>query len=157
MSIIKLAVHSNIFNCDFEFNRRINIIVGDSGVGKTTLVDLILSEEAGVKIEATLPLFIADRLSWEAILKSQENSIIIIDDKSIVESNLFAALVSKVLVQSNLYLVIIDRARMPYMSMISHNMRVIYEMCYDKTLVNHYLREITEETISSINETSFFK
>ena len=152
MSTIKLAVHSNIYNCDLEFKHRINIIMGDSGVGKTSLIDMLESTNISIIKESTYPVLIVNNTVWKTALRSERDKIIIFDDMDIVESDEFSQLISEFLIKSNLYILIISRAIMPKMFTLSYSIHAIYEMYYDETLVNHYIREIK----SSINQTSFF-
>lgn len=42
MSTIELEITSNQYVCKFYFERRINVIKGDSGTGKTSLLELIM-------------------------------------------------------------------------------------------------------------------
>ena len=152
MSTIRLAVHSNTFKCDLEFKHRINIIKGDSGIGKTSLVDIFRVEGVIKDRESTYPVVIADVSNFRNILVSAKNQIIIFDDVSLVETDEFKDLVSEYLIKHNLYLVIIVRAMMPKMSKLSYSIHAIYEMYYDETLVNHYIREYYEQYTEPIDQ-----
>lgn len=113
MSTIRLAAHSNTYKCELEFKHRINIIIGDSGVGKTSLVEIFATEGAVKDRESTYPVLPADISNYEAIFIGGENQIIIMDDICAVETEEFAKLVEENLVPKNLYLIIISRADMP--------------------------------------------
>ena len=151
MNTIKLAVHSSIYNCELEFKHRLNIIIGDSGVGKTSLVDILNVPSPQTQIKYTYPVVIAGYTTWKSSIQTERNSLIIFDDLNIVESDEFSDLISKYLIKSNLYVLIISRAIMPKISTLSYSIHAIYEMYYDETLINHYIREYYHKLLPEID------
>ncbi len=108
MNSIKLQVDSEFYKCNLEFNRRINIIRGDSGVGKTYLVDLIQGDIIGVTIDATYPVVILQEDTWLITITNMKDSILIADDFSVLSDKRFAGIM-KYLVENNLWLISICR------------------------------------------------
>lgn len=57
---IRLSVWNNRFRYDMEFKRSVTIITGQSGIGKTTFVNMIndrltVGAESGVELDASIP------------------------------------------------------------------------------------------------------
>ena len=52
-------MESSIFSCNFVFERRLSILTGDSGIGKTTLVEILQERPNGVTIEPIYPIIVA--------------------------------------------------------------------------------------------------
>lgn len=144
MNTIKLVVRSNTFNCDIELKHRINIIKGDSGVGKTTLSDVFTTVDDAVKTYTTYPTITVSPRDWEHQFETQKDKILIFDNVNFVESEEFYKKVDKYLEKSNQYLIIFDRANLTYFRNKYKEQIGIYEMYYDETLINHYVRELPE-------------
>ena len=157
MNTIKLVVRSNTLNCDIELKHRINIIKGDSGVGKTTLSDVFTTVDDAVKTNTTYPAITVSPRDWEHQFETQKDKILIFDSARYIESKEFCEELDKYLEKSNLYLVIFNRANLTYFRNRYKDQIGIYEMYYDETLINHYVRELQESTKESItSKTSFF-
>lgn len=141
MSFIKLTVKSSNYNCDIEFDRRMIFIKGNSGVGKTTLVDMLLEENSSdVEIYCNLPYIVVNSRSWEVVLSSVSNTLIIIDDYSFVASSKFASVVSSTSDRCNYFLIIAREKSDSIKSTgrLSYSSNDIYEFVADGK--NHYIR-----------------
>lgn len=136
--MLKLTVTSDIYKCSMTIDRRITIIKGDSGTGKTTLVDMLDNTIYSAKVESSLPILIATNTTWRLVFHSTD-SILIFDDLEIVESGEFAKLLKENCVKNNLYLIIISRESLGEMRKLSYSMDSVYEMCTDKDGITHYL------------------
>lgn len=108
MSFINLEVSDSETGLQWSIgiNRRITIIRGDSGIGKTELVRLIASPPVGVEVNVSLPCVVADATNWNAILDGSKNSIIILDDAEFVSSGRFAKKVKDTEENQNYFLII---------------------------------------------------
>ena len=91
-----------------ELDRRINFIVGDSGTGKTTIVDLVNSSlnDSSISINTNIELYPVTLLSWRNDIKSLTNKLIIMDDLEVVSTMEFASLVKNYCIKNNLYFLI---------------------------------------------------
>lgn len=87
-------------------DRRITVIRGDSGVGKSELVSLIINPPLGVDVYSTLPCIAADNNNWNVILEGTEDSIIILDDVEAVSSSAFAKKIKDTVKNRNYFLII---------------------------------------------------
>ncbi len=109
MSTIRLMVNSDIYKCDWEFERRMNVIRGDSGIGKTTLVEILTNRPQGIEIYTTLPTVTVLENSWRSVLAGVSDSIILFDDIVAVESADFANMYKESVVDKNNYVIAISR------------------------------------------------
>lgn len=72
--------------CEFTLNRGITILKGDSGIGKTTIIDCIArykseGKSSGVHIQTNAPAFdVLDTKYWDMELRSKHNTIIFVDE-----------------------------------------------------------------------------
>lgn len=108
-SSIRISVESNIMNLNLVLDRRITIIRGDSGTGKTTLIELLQEGSPDIKVSSTFPIRIVDDTTWDAVMNGSTDSILFFDDLNCVNSVKFAHRYSQNAVKNNLYFVIIAR------------------------------------------------
>lgn len=109
-SIIDITVDFESYHFSCSFNRRINVIIGDSAAGKTFLVNLIETKSPDIKVNTTLPIIVVTNSTWKPILENQKKAILIFDDLDCTESLEFVSLCKKYLVTNDLYLIIINRS-----------------------------------------------
>lgn len=141
MSIIKLVIDSEIYKCSFSFERRLTVIKGDSGVGKSTMAEIIAQgPQPDIKLESTYPAVVVTYGTWEAVIRTYQNRIIIFDDLEIVATQLFASICKNYVIQNNLYIVIIARECLGnrQLGMLSYSVNSIFDMVADG--INHYLK-----------------
>lgn len=138
MSSIKLEVITDNLKYDIPLERRITIIRGDSGVGKTTLVDLISQSIMGVQVNCPLDIIVATETTWQAVMQFNTNSLIIFDDLEIVASAKFASEVKKTSSNNNYYLIFSrENIGEKELGRLSYSMHSIYRMIVDDTGVSH--------------------
>ena len=112
---VYLRVKSNEYNINIPMERRITYLRGDSGVGKSSLVEFIRSSEEDndelitVEKPAGYTIDILNSLSSTLDIESKYNSILIIDDNINSEGNNFSNAVNNYLLRNDLYLLIINR------------------------------------------------
>lgn len=118
MSTIKLDIKSPVYDFYGEFHRRITLIHGDSGVGKSSLTSILENRNdlPSVSVTCDLEISIVNDNSWNSVMQSVTDSLIILDDLRCVETLEFATVCKNYLVENNLYVVIIGRADLPYFS-----------------------------------------
>lgn len=122
-----LFIKSRYINYEIEFNRKVTIIQGDSGTGKTKIIETIKELEfngtASMFTSNGVKVYILERASmWDTSIKNSENTLFIIDEEcSWVLSRYFAELVHN----SDNYFIIISRD--PIKS-LNYSYEEIYEM-----------------------------
>lgn len=121
----RVIVESKKVKYDFVVRRNITILTGDSGSGKTVLIDLIrdyrrYGSDSGVMVSSDCLCRTLDQEDWERQLEEISNSIVFIDEGSrFLISKRFAELV----VKSDNYFVIATREKLP---MLSYSIKEIY-------------------------------
>ena len=121
----RVIVESRKIKYDFIIKRNITILTGDSGSGKTVLIDLIrdyrrYGSDSGVFLSCDCECRTIDTEDWERQLKEVSNSIIFIDEGNrFLTSKRFAELVQK----SDNYFVLATREKLP---MLPYSVNEIY-------------------------------
>lgn len=113
MSIIELEIKSTKFRYLFKLQRRINFIMGNSGVGKTACYDLIDSHLRGnsdIMLRSTFPIQLVHSISdIEMILSAKlSDRIIFVDDLDLLVNKSFLALYEKQ-IENNYWFIIMSR------------------------------------------------
>lgn len=150
----RVIVESRKVKYDFVIKRNITILTGDSGSGKTVLIDLIrdykrFGNDSGVFLSCDCECKTIDNEDWERQIKETVNSIIFIDEGNrFLTSKRFAELVQ----QSDNYYVIATREKLPT---LSYSVNEIYgfrqsgkfhEAKQKYNEIYHLYGEITENT-----------
>ena len=123
-----LTVRSNLVNYDLKLNRRVTIIRGDSGTGKTTLIGTLerarRGERSGIKVTSKSPWLVVTGMYWERAISDHPGYILFIDeDEEFLETSKFAGVVKR----SDNYFVIITRLEL---KMLPYGISSIYEIKY---------------------------
>ena len=111
----RIIVESKKIKYDFTIKRNITILTGDSGSGKTVLIDLIrdyrrYSSDSGVFLSCDRECRTIDNEDWERQISEISDSIIFIDEGNrFLTSKKFAELIQK----SDNYFVIATREKLP--------------------------------------------
>lgn len=114
----RVIVESRKVKYDFVVKRNITILTGDSGSGKTVLIDLIrdykrYGSDSGVLLSCNCDCLTIDNEDWERQIIETTNSILFIDEGNrFLTSKRFAELVQ----QSDNYFVIATREKLPTLS-----------------------------------------
>ena len=121
----RIIVESRKVKYDFTIKRNITILTGDSGSGKTVLIELIrdyrrYGSDSGVFVSCDRDCRTIDNEDWERQISEISNSIIFIDEGNrFLTSKKFAELVQR----SDNYFVIATREKLP---MLPYSVREIY-------------------------------
>ena len=97
----RIIVESRKIKYDFIIKRNITILTGDSGTGKTVLIDLIrdyrrYGADSGVFLSCDCACRTIDNEDWERQLEETSNSIIFMDEGNrFLTSKRFAEIVQK--------------------------------------------------------------
>lgn len=108
MSSISLEVNDTETGLQWyiELKRRITILRGDSGLGKSEFVRIIVSPPIGIEVRTSRNCVAADGSNWDAVLSGTRESIIILDDIETVSSAKFAKRVKETSENHNYFLII---------------------------------------------------
>lgn len=121
----RVIVEAKKVKYDFTLKRNITIFTGDSGSGKTVLIDFIrdyrrYGAESGVLVSCDRECRTIDNEDWERQIKEITNSIIFIDEgNKFITTKKFAELVLK----SDNYFVLAVREKLP---MLPYSVQEIY-------------------------------
>lgn len=121
----RIIVESRKIKYDFTIKRNITILTGDSGSGKTVLIELIrdyrrYGSDSGVYVSCDRDCRTIDNEDWERQISEISDSIIFIDEGNrFLTSKKFAELVRK----SDNYFVIATREKLP---MLPYSVNEIY-------------------------------
>ena len=121
----RIIVESRKVKYDFTIKRNITILTGDSGSGKTVLIELIrdyrrYGSDSGVFVSCDRDCRTIDNEDWERQISEISDSIIFIDEGNrFLTSKRFAELVQK----SDNYFVIATREKLP---MLPYSVNEIY-------------------------------
>lgn len=121
----RIIVESKKVKYDFIIKRNITILTGDSGSGKTVLINFIreyrrYGADSGVFVSCDRECKTIDNEDWERQIEETSNSIIFIDEGNrFLTSKRFAELVQ----QSDNYFVLATREKLP---MLPYSVNEIY-------------------------------
>ena len=121
----RVIVESKKVKYDFTVRRNITILTGNSGSGKTVLIDLIrdyrrYGSDSGVVVSCDRDCRTIDNEDWERQLEEISDSIIFIDEGNrFLTSKKFAELVQR----SDNYFVLATREKLP---MLPYSISEIY-------------------------------
>lgn len=107
----KVIIQNNRLHYEFEINRNITVIQGDSATGKTTLINMLKQAEnfgtsSGIDVICDAPCRVLEGRNWKLILESMAGNIIFIDEENaFINTEEFAASVRG----SDNYFVLITR------------------------------------------------
>ncbi|MCR5609591.1 MAG: translation initiation factor 2 [Lachnospiraceae bacterium] len=109
-----IIIQNSIVKYEFDINRNITVIKGDSATGKTVLVDMIREfvlngSDSGITLSSSIPCRVVEGSTWEEQLSLITGSIVFIDEGNrFVSSHDFARKVR----EGKNYYVIVTRERL---------------------------------------------
>lgn len=101
---MNLKVEAGNMKWNIPIERRITILQGSSGEGKSVMVHCIANQNQMVKVDFPLECKVATETTWKDLIRGSSNSLIIFDDLEEVSSKEFARLVENH--KDNYYLLI---------------------------------------------------
>lgn len=138
MSGVDFKLSDSLLSYDIHLSRRINFIRGDSGTGKTTMVDLLreASEVDNVDVDLELHgvsgVVILSEDSYASVIKDSRNKLVVLDDLGIANKGGFASLVKRYCIANDLWFLIISRylnQGVDYMKSLSYSINSVYKLC----------------------------
>ena len=111
MGYVNLIVSTDEVRFELSFDRRINFIVGDSGIGKTYLYNLLNSArtDSDIRVKSTYDYVLTSYDSIYLLIKESKDKIIIIDDIDVIRGKKFSQHIKNFCVVNNLWFVIMSR------------------------------------------------
>ena len=113
--IHRIMVQNKRIRFDFELNRNLTLLRGDSATGKTTLIDLV-REYINIGVNSSIELvcdkncYVLEGITWKGQLSEIRDSIVFIDEGNpFVYSDEFA----RVIQETDNYYVIVSREGLP--------------------------------------------
>lgn len=106
MNFMTLGIIDGNMSWEIPIKRRITIVRGASGCGKTSLVEAVRLRSQNTVVNFPLGIMIADETNWSAIMRGAEKQLIIFDDMEIVGTHEFAKVIKETKDRGNFYLVI---------------------------------------------------
>lgn len=142
---MNLEVKAGSMEWSIPIERRITILRGFSGEGKSDMVYNIANRSQIVKVDFPLECKVATETTWKDLLKSSTNSLIIFDDLEEVSSNEFAKLIKEYKDNYNYYLLITrEFVGLDVESELSIAVSSILRFKVDETGLKHYTEKYSE-------------
>lgn len=142
-----LEIISEDYQCYIPLERRITVLRGDSGTGKTSFVDIIAMGIPGISIKCEITCRVVTLTDWELVLRSAESSLLIIDDLELVATSEFCTVISETIDQGNYYLIIARENSGSLESELNLNLfsistNSIFKYIKDNNDINHYVKPL---------------
>ena len=147
----RIIVETKKIKYDLTVQRNLTILTGDSGSGKTVLIDLIreyrkYGSDSGIFLSCDCDCKTIDSEDWERQIKESEKSILFIDGGNrFLPSRKFANVVKN----SDNYFVIATREKLP---MLPYSIKEIYG--FRKSVKFHNARKVYNELYHLYGEIS---
>lgn len=112
---IKIYVKNRHITFSFTLERNITVITGDSGTGKTKLINMVrdyseLGKSSGVTLRCDKTCIVLEGRNWEQILNDTHNSVVFVEESTrFLTSQAFAQTMKK----SDNYYVLVTREPLP--------------------------------------------
>lgn len=112
---IKFSARNKHINFKLELERNVTIITGDSGTGKTKLINMVrqysdLGKQSGVSLSCDKECIVLEGKNWERILENTHDSVVFIEEStSFLKSHEF----SRIIQNTDNYYVIVTREPLP--------------------------------------------
>lgn len=112
---IKICVKNRHITFSFTLERNITVITGDSGTGKTKLINMVrhyseLGKSSGVTLRCDKTCIVLEGRNWEQILDDTHNSVVFVEESTLfLTSQAFAQAMKK----SDNYYVLVTREPLP--------------------------------------------
>ena len=83
----KIVIQNRSLHYELEIRRNITVIQGDSGSGKTTMIDMLrahdnLGEDSGISISCDVPCRVLEGRDWEVIIQNNPGVIFFTDEEN---------------------------------------------------------------------------
>ena len=83
----RIIIQNRSLHYEFDIRRNITIIQGDSGTGKSTLIDMLraydnLGDSSGISLSCDVPCRVLEGRDWETILRNNPGVIFFTDEEN---------------------------------------------------------------------------
>jgi predicted GTPase len=96
---------------EIPIDKKLTIVRGDSGVGKSGITNAVVQGAENVNIDFPLEIVVATHVGWQALMRASENTLIIFDDMEEVETREFADILKETASRNN-YCLVFSRSRL---------------------------------------------
>lgn len=146
---IKFFAKNKHITFSFTLERNVTILTGDSGTGKSKLINMIrdyaeYGKSSGVTIRCDKPCIVLEGKAWEQVLEGTHESIVFVEESShFLTSHDFA----KAIQESDNYYVLVTRESLPQ---ISYSIDAIKQIVKNssKPKLDRLYKNISVDTIS---------
>jgi hypothetical protein len=138
-----LDVKADNLTWSIPIKRRITIIRGDSGTGKTTLVDIISDNDSNAAtVSFPLQISVVTTGTWEDVMATAVNRLIVFDELEAVTTSKFANLIKETENKGNYYLIFSrENIGTESYSMLNIAVSSILRFVTSNDGLNHYTEE----------------
>lgn len=127
--MLQIEVRSKKYNCDLTLDRKVSVIIGNSGRGKTQLVKAIRDTSGGYKVKynQNVEVIVLEDNNWKQLLTSSYDNIplFIVDDCDFPFTKEFNEIFNSL---GECYLVIIARTQYCTYKSNTSIVSAVYEM-----------------------------
>ena len=112
---ISFSIQNRHIAFKFELERNVTIITGDSGTGKTKLINMVrmyseLGKSSGITLKCEKPCIVLSGSNWETVLDNTHGSIVFVEEStSFLSSHAFADAIQR----TDNYYVFVTREPLP--------------------------------------------
>ncbi len=112
---ISFSIQNRHIAFKLDLERNVTIITGDSGTGKTKLINMVrmyseLGKSSGITLKCEKPCIVLSGSSWETVLENTHESIVFVEEStSFLSSHAFASAIQ----HTDNYYVFVTREPLP--------------------------------------------
>lgn len=112
---LSFSIQNRHITFKFELERNITVITGDSGTGKTKLINMVrmyseLGKTSGITLRCSKPCIVLSGINWETVLENTHESIVFVEEStSFLSSKAFASAIQS----TDNYYVLVTREPLP--------------------------------------------
>ena len=151
--MVEITLDSDTYKCNLVLDRRVTYIRGNSGVGKSTLLDLIRLFNRGgdpsIKVVCDRKIIILEGIESIESLAGYKKTVIIVDDSVSTEISEFGSRVVPYLIENDIYLVLINRV--DYDGMLNYSDKSILVCEKEEDGVTHTFRGFVNIGVEKYN------
>lgn len=162
--MLKISIKSKHFNCDLELRKKVTVIQGLSGTGKTRMCEALADVSGAYSITVSdpsyVPTLVPNKGWYEFIddsIAAKRRHVFIIDDASYVSTRQFSEIYSRekysFFILISRFDLLADNGILNSWNQIPFSIDEIYTL--ESTGINHFLCPLLKSTVLISNKNSF--